>query len=175
MFALTGNLIIFKGFSTPEQAAKFDRNAKYTSSTTLSFAMAVTAFYGYVQTRHEWGCWTLFCLGLVALLDTVIAAYVIILDEVMRDHYLSRERPDEFNIDIGMDEADPFNESEDAHINPRVQSTTVSMSMKDQRVKQQVWSKIEDGYGLSPITAFKPDHKPDQHTDKDNDDADNLL
>lgn len=172
MFALTGNLIFSRGFRTPEQAAKFDRNAKYTSSTTLSLGMMIAAFSGFIKVRHEWACWTLLFLGLVTLVDVIVAVYVIVLDEFVRDHYLSRERPDEFNIDIGMDEADPFNENEDTHINPRVQSTTKSMSMKDQRVKQQVWNKIEDDYGLSPIAAFKTDkHQHERHED----DSDNLL
>ena len=176
MFALTGNLIFFKGFRTPEQAAKFDRNAKYTSSMTLSLALAVTAFSGFAvhATRVRWGSWTILFLGLVTLVDTLVATYVIVLDEIVRDHYLSRERPDEFNIDIGMDEADPFNENEDTHINPRVQSTTKSMSMKDQRVKQQVWQKIEDDYGLSPIAAFKTGDRND-HTNDAKHDGDSLL
>ena len=175
MLFLTGNLIIFKGFRTPEQAAKFDRNAKYTSSTTISLAMTIAAFCGFAKTHTRWGCWTLLFLGLVSLVDTVVAIYVIVLDEIMRDHYLSRERPDEFNIDIGMDEADPFNENEETHMNPRVQSTTKSMSMKDQRVKQQVWQKIEDDYGLSPIAAFKTDKHDHQSGAKHEDDGDNLL
>lgn len=177
MFALTGNLIIFKGFSTPEAAARFDRNAKYTSSTTLSLVLAVTAFFGYAKERGNWGDWTLFMLGIVALMDFLIAAYVIILDEYVRDHYLSRERPDEFNIDIGMDEADPFNEGEDTHMNPQRQiSMPQVLGMKDQRVKSQVWQKIEDNYGLSPIAAFKVE---DRHDESDhmrrNSDTDDLI
>lgn len=136
--------------------------------------MMIAAFSGFIKVRHEWACWTLLFLGIVTLIDVAVAAYVIILDEIVRDHYLSRERPDEFNIDIGMDEADPFNENEDTHINPRVQSTTKSMSMKDQRVKQQVWNKIEDDYGLSPIAAFKTGDKHDAAHSDDND-GDNLL
>jgi hypothetical protein len=176
-FALTGNLIIFKGFSTPERAARFDRNAKYTSSMTLSLAMAVTAYYGFTKERGNWGDWTLFMLGTVALLDFLIATYVIILDEYVRDHYLSRERPDEFNIDIGMDEADPFNESEDTHINPQRQiSMPQVLGMKDQRVKSQVWQKIEDNYGLSPIPAFKVENRHDDSDDMQYEsDGDKLI
>ena len=167
-FALTGNLILFRGFSTPVRAARFDRNAKYTSSMTLSLAMAIAAYYGFTKKRGNWGDWTLFMLGTVALLDFLIATYVIILDEYVRDHYLSRERPDEFNIDIGMDEADPFNESEDTHMNPQRQiSMPQVLGMKDQRVKSQVWQKIEDNYGLSPIAAFK-------HSDRHDDDANDM-
>ncbi|DBA91741.1 hypothetical protein WJX77_001933 [Trebouxia sp. C0004] len=175
-FALTGNLIIFKGFSTPERAARFDRNAKYTSSMTLSLAMAVTAYYGFTKERGNWGDWTLFMLGTVALLDFLIATYVIILDEYVRDHYLSRERPDEFNIDIGMDEADPFNEGEDTHINPQRQiGMPQVLGMKDQRVKSQVWQKIEDNYGLSPIPAFKVGNRDDDSDDMQHESAGDKL
>ena len=175
IFALTGNLIIFRGFSTPEQAARFDRNAKYTSSMTLSLAMAITAYAGYAKERGNWGDWTLFMLGTVALVDVLVATYVIVLDEFVRDHYLSRERPDEFNIDIGMDEADPFNESEETHINPQRPQV---LDMKDQRVKQQVWQKIEDNYGLSPIAAFKSEGRhaeEDQSMLQHKGDADQLV
>ncbi|KAL3150701.1 hypothetical protein ABBQ32_000489 [Trebouxia sp. C0010 RCD-2024] len=168
ILVLTGNLIIFRGFSTPEKAARFDRNAKYTSSTTLSLVMSITAFCGYANERGEWGAWTLFMLGLVAFVDFLVAAWVIILDEFVRDHYLSRERPDEFNIDVGMDEADPFNEGEgeDVHMNPQRQTSMPKvLDMKDQRVKSQVWQKIEDNYGLSPIAAFKPKDRHDEQTD----------
>ena len=178
MFVLTGNLIIFRGFSTPEQAARFDRNAKYVSSTTLSLVMSITAFCGYTKERGNWGDWTLFMLGAVAIVDFLIAAYVIILDEFVRDHYLSRERPDEFNIDIGMDEADPFNEGEDVHINPQHQpSMPKVLDMKDQRVKSQVWQKIEDNYGLSPIAAFKAKDRQDDQSDsfRHSDDGDHLI
>ena len=164
MFALTGNLIIFRGFSTPERAARFDRNAKYTSSLTLSLAMAVTAYLGLAKERARWGSWTLFMLGTAALVDFLVATYVIVLDEFVRDHYLSRERPDEFNIDIGMDEADPFNEAEDAEMNPQRHASSMPqvLDMKDLRVKQQVWQKIEDNYGLSPIAAFKAEARHDE-------------
>ena len=178
MIALTRNLIIFRGFSTPERAARFDRNAKYTSSMTLSLAMAITAYSGYAKERGNWGDWTMFMLGSVALIDVLVATYVIVLDEFVRDHYLSRERPDEFNIDIGMDEADPFNESEETHMNPQRHTSSVPqvLDMKDQRVKQQVWQKIEDNYGLSPIAAFKAeDRRSDDDEVRHKDDADRLV
>lgn len=178
VLVLTGNLIIFRGFSTPEKAARFDRNAKYISSTTISLVMFITAFCGYAKERGNWGAWTLFMLGMVTFVDFLIAAWVIILDEFVRDHYLSRERPDEFNIDIGMDEADPFNEGEDVQMNPQHQiSMPKVLDMKDQRVKSQVWQKIEDNYGLSPIAAFKPKDRHDEQSDslQHSDDGDNLI
>lgn len=179
VLVLTGNLIIFRGFSTPEKAARFDRNAKYVSSTTVSLVIFITAFCGYAGKRGHWAAWTLFILGMVTFVDFLIAAWVIILDEFVRDHYLSRERPDEFNIDIGMDEADPFNEGEDVQMNPQHQTSMPKvLDMKDQRVKSQVWQKIEDNYGLSPIAAFKPKDRHDEQSDSlqhDDDDGDNLI
>ena len=145
---------------------------------TLSLAMAITAYFGFAKERGNWGDWTLFMLGTVALVDFLIATYVIVLDEYVRDHYLSRERPDEFNIDIGMDEADPFSEGDDTHLNPQRHTSSMPqvLDMKDQRVKQQVWQKIEDNYGLSPIAAFKAEDRHDQADEvRRSDDGDNLI
>lgn len=65
----------------------------------------------------------------------------VILDECVREHYLARERPNEFQVDVHMEEGDPFNEGEDSAAvglstrPPIAERFPTVVQMKDKRAK----------------------------------------
>ena len=66
----------------------------------------------------------------------------VILDECVREHYLARERPNEFQVDVNMEEGDPFNEGEDSAAAvglstrpPITERFPTVVQMKDKRAK----------------------------------------
>ncbi len=87
----------------------------------------------------------------------------MVLDEFVREHYLSRDVPNQFEgIDINMDETDPFNEDQEqshqlGHDSQARRFPTV-LELKDHHVKDKMKHKLEDEYGLDAsqaLTAIK--------------------
>eukprot|EP00891_Asterochloris_glomerata_P003114 jgi/Astpho2/3114/fgenesh1_pg.00051_%23_86_t len=137
----TGSTIWYKGFSTPEHAVRFDRVAKYVTCLTISLVLSATSFYGFALRPDAIGHWWLLLLGLVGGVDFALGLYIVILDECVREHYLARERPNEFQVDVHMEEGDPFNEGEDSAAvglstrPPIAERFPTVVQMKDKRAK----------------------------------------
>ncbi|KAK9828857.1 hypothetical protein WJX72_002426 [[Myrmecia] bisecta] len=128
-----GTVVFCSVCHTREQAANVDKNIKYVSSIVLSPALAFLSLILFFLDTSNWGC---LLLGILSAVDYLVAIYIIIVDECVKDRSLVRMRPNDIELDDSLE--DPDADEESTAFTPHVSKITQARGQ---------WSKLEAEYG----------------------------